>query len=205
MVAAPARVMAAGEAIGAVGGLAGGADCMAMGCGEGEPTAEDDADSPPSTGGSGGSGEAPKAPADAAPHEAGSGSGDAAAASGAGKESSTDSVGSNAAAPKKADAQDKAAASSKAAAAPDEPSTGNSGTTGNSGGDRSRCSVSPSTPVLTAGGETKAIGKIKTGDKAESADPKTGKRSGRRSHRSVTSLFLKGGRAGRTPGRDAMA
>ncbi|TWV53460.1 hypothetical protein FRZ03_09925 [Streptomyces misionensis] len=173
--------MGAGEAIGAVGGLAGGADCMAMGCGGGEPIAGEDADSPPSAGGSGGSGEAPKASADAAPHEAGSGSGDAAAASGAGEESSTDSVGSNAATPKKADAQQKAAASSKSAAAPDEPSAGNSGTTGrSSGGERSRCSFSPSTPVLMAGGKTKAIGKIKTGDKVESADPETGKHKGAR-------------------------
>ncbi|MGM9465196.1 ricin-type beta-trefoil lectin domain protein [Streptomyces murinus] len=175
VVAAPACVMAAGEAIGAVGGLAGGADCMAMGCGGGEPIAGDDADSSPSAGGSDGSGEAPKASADAAPHEAGSGSGDAAAASGAGKESSTDSAGSNAAAPKKADAQGEATASSKAAAAPDEPSTGNSGTT-----PRSRCSFSPETPVLMAGGKTKAIGKIKTGDKVEAADPKTGKHQGAR-------------------------
>ncbi|MGW2822728.1 polymorphic toxin-type HINT domain-containing protein [Streptomyces sp. NPDC001443] len=172
--------MAAGEAIGAVGGLAGGADCMAMGCGGGEPIAGEDADSPPSAGGSGGSGDAPKGSADAAPHAAGSGSGDAAAASGAGKESSTDSAGSNAAAPKKADAQGEATASSKSAAAPDEPSTGSSGTTNKGSGGGSRCSFSPSTPVLMAGGKTKAIGKIKTGDQVESADPKAGKHKGAR-------------------------
>jgi RHS repeat-associated protein len=181
VVAAPACLMAAGEAVGAVGGLAGGADCMAMGCGGGEPIGGEEADSPPSAGGAGEAGEAPKASADAAPHDAGSGSGDAAAASGAGKESTKDSAGTNAAAPKKADSQDEAAASSKAAAAPDEPSTGNSGTTDKgSGSGGSRCSFSPSTPVLMAGGKTKAIGKIKTGDKVEAADPKTGKHRGAR-------------------------
>ncbi|MFB7333853.1 polymorphic toxin-type HINT domain-containing protein [Streptomyces adustus] len=153
---------------------------MAMGCGGGEPIAGEDADSPPAAGGSGGSGEAPKASADAAPHEAGSGSGDAAAASGAGKESSTDSAGSNAAAPKKADAQSEASASSKSAASPDKPSTGNSGTTNKGSGGGSRCSFSPSTSVLMAGGKTKASGKIKTGDKVESADPRTGKHKGAR-------------------------
>ncbi|MFI8073964.1 ricin-type beta-trefoil lectin domain protein [Streptomyces sp. NPDC086033] len=175
VVAAPACVMAAGEAIGAVGGLAGGADCMAMGCGGGEPMSGEEADSPPAAGGAGEGGGAPKASADAAPHEAGSGSGDAAAASGAGKESTTDSAGTNAAAPKKADSQGEAAASSKAAAAPDRPSTGNSGTTA-----RSQCSFSPETPVLMAGGKTKVIGKIKTGDKVEAADPETGKHHGAR-------------------------
>ncbi|MER7937019.1 MULTISPECIES: ricin-type beta-trefoil lectin domain protein [unclassified Streptomyces] len=181
VIAAPACVMAAGEAIGAVGGLAGGADCMAMGCGGGEPMGGDEADSPSGAGGAGDAGEAPKASADAAPHDAGSGSGDAAAASGAGRESTKDSAGANAAAPKKADPQQEAAASSKAAAAPDEPGTGNSGTTDKgSGGENPRCSFSPSTPVLMAGGRTKAIGKIKTGDKVESADPDTGKHKGAR-------------------------
>ncbi|MFQ3559309.1 ricin-type beta-trefoil lectin domain protein [Streptomyces gramineus] len=179
VIAAPACVMAAGEAIGAVGGLAGGADCMAMGCGGGEPIGGEEADSPSGAGGAGDAGEAPKASADAAPHDAGSGSGDAAAASGAGRESTKDSAGANAAAPKKADPQEEAAASSKAAAAPDEPGTGNSGTTDKgSGGENPRCSFSPSTPVLMAGGKTKAIGKIKTGDKVESADPDTGKHKG---------------------------
>lgn len=182
VVAAPACLMAAGEAIGAVGGLAGGADCMAMGCGGGEPIGGEEADSPPAAAGAGGAGKAPKASADAAPHDAGSGSGDAAAASGAGREATKDSAGTNAAAPKKASSQDEAAASSKAVAAPDEPSTGNSGTTaeGSGGGSRSRCSFAPSTPVLMAGGKTKAIGKIKTGDKVESADPKTGRHQGAR-------------------------
>ncbi|MEU8951726.1 polymorphic toxin-type HINT domain-containing protein [Streptomyces sp. NPDC048489] len=181
VVAAPACAMAASEVVGAAGGFVGGADCMAMGCGGGEPIGGEKADSPPSAGGAGGAGEAPKASADAAPHDAGSGSGDAAAASGAGKESTKDSAGTNAAAPKKASSQDEASASSRAAAAPDEPSTGNSGTTdkGSSGGG-TRCSFSPETPVLMAGGKTKAIGKIKTGDKVEAADPKTGKHHGAR-------------------------
>ncbi|MEV7365473.1 polymorphic toxin-type HINT domain-containing protein [Streptomyces sp. NPDC091299] len=43
-----------------------------------------------------------------------------------------------------------------------------------------RCSFSPKTPVLMAGGKTKAIGKIKVGDKVETADPKTGKHQGPR-------------------------
>ncbi|MET8411772.1 ricin-type beta-trefoil lectin domain protein [Streptomyces sp. NPDC005195] len=182
VVAAPACVMAAGEAIGAVGGLAGGADCMAMGCGGGESLGGEEADSPPAAGGAGEAGEAPKASADAAPHEAGSGSGDAAAASGAGKESTKDSAGTNAAAPKKANSQDEATSSSRAAAAPDEPSIGNSGTTAESAGrgDHEQCSFSPETPVLMAGGKTKAIGKIKTGDKVEAANPKTGKHQGAR-------------------------
>ncbi|MFF4630145.1 ricin-type beta-trefoil lectin domain protein [Streptomyces griseorubiginosus] len=175
VVAAPACLMAAGEAVGAVGGLAGGADCMAMGCGGGESLGGEEADSPPAAGGTGDGGGAPKASADAAPHDSGSGSGDAAAASGAGRESTKASAGSNAATPKKADSQGEAAASSKAAAAPDDPSTGNSGTTA-----RPQCSFSPDTPVLMEGGKTKAIGKIRTGDKVESADPDTGKHRGTR-------------------------
>ncbi|MFJ7967103.1 ricin-type beta-trefoil lectin domain protein [Streptomyces sp. NPDC096324] len=180
VLAAPACLIAGGEAVGAVGGLVGGADCMAMGCGGGEPIAEEAGDSPPAGGSAGEAGEAPKASADAAPHDAGSGSGDAAAASGAGKESTSDSAGANAAAPKKASSQDEAAASSRAAAAPDEPSTGNSGTTPEGSGSGAQCSFSPQTPVLMAGGKTKAIGKIKTGDKVESADPRTGKLRGAR-------------------------
>ncbi|MFD6550625.1 polymorphic toxin-type HINT domain-containing protein [Streptomyces sp. NPDC058398] len=182
VLAAPACLIAAGEAVGAVGGLVGGADCMAMGCGGGEPIAEEAGDSPPAGGSAGEAGEAPKGSADAAPHDAGSGSGDAAAASGAGKESTSDSAGTNAAAPKKVNSQDEAAASSRAAAAPDEPSTGNSGTTaeGSGSGNRERCSFSPKTPVLMAGGKTKAIAEIKTGDKVEAANPKTGKHQGAR-------------------------
>jgi RHS repeat-associated protein len=42
------------------------------------------------------------------------------------------------------------------------------------------CSFAPSTPVLMAGGTQKAIGKIKAGDKVESADPSTGKEVGGR-------------------------
>ncbi|WP_158997664.1 ricin-type beta-trefoil lectin domain protein [Streptomyces aureus] len=182
VLAAPACLIAGGEAVAAVGGLVGGADCMAMGCGGGEPIAEEAGDSPPAGGSAGEAGEAPKGSADAAPHDAGSGSGDAAAASGASKEAASDSAGTNAAAPKKANSQDEAASSSRAAAAPDEPSTGNSGTTAENSrsGNRSGCSFSPGTPVLLAGGKTKAIGKIKTGDKVESADPKTGKHQGTR-------------------------
>ncbi|MFE0547079.1 ricin-type beta-trefoil lectin domain protein [Streptomyces sp. NPDC058891] len=179
VVAAPACVLAAGEAVGAVGALAGGADCVAMGCAGGEGIVGEEGDSPPA---GAGSGEAPKASADAAPHDSGGGSGDAAAASSAGRESTSDSAGTNAATPKKASSQDKAASSSKAAAQPDEPSTGNSGTTAeeSSGGEGSGCSFSPETPVLMAGGKTKAIGKIKNGDKVEAADPKTGKHKGTR-------------------------
>ncbi|WP_258574746.1 polymorphic toxin-type HINT domain-containing protein [Streptomyces shenzhenensis] len=42
------------------------------------------------------------------------------------------------------------------------------------------CSFSPDTPVLMDKGNTKPIGKIKSGDKVESADPKTGKHVGPR-------------------------
>ncbi|MGW7409720.1 polymorphic toxin-type HINT domain-containing protein [Streptomyces sp. NPDC054833] len=42
------------------------------------------------------------------------------------------------------------------------------------------CSFTPDTQVLMAHGKTKAIGKIKTGDKVEAADPATGKHKGGR-------------------------
>ena len=42
------------------------------------------------------------------------------------------------------------------------------------------CSFSPDTPVLMDKGKTKPIGKIKTGDKVEAADPNTGKHQGSR-------------------------
>ncbi|MFJ9350933.1 ricin-type beta-trefoil lectin domain protein [Streptomyces sp. NPDC101237] len=179
VVAAPACVLAAGEAGVAVAGLAGGVDCAAMGCAGGEGIPGEEGESPPAGGGSDG---APKASGETAPHEATGGAGDEAASSGASRESASDSAGSNAAAPKKSDSQHAAAASEKSAAGPDEPSTGNSGTTaeGSGGGQRSQCSFSPETPVLMAGGKTKAIGKIKTGDKVEAADAGTGKHKGAR-------------------------
>jgi RHS repeat-associated protein len=180
VIAAPACVVAAGEAGIALGGLAGGADCAAMGCaGVGGFDAEE-GESPPA----GASGdEAPKAAAETSSHdETGSsgGAGNAAAEASAGKESAGDSSGTNAATPKKASVQDKASASTKAAAQPDEPSTGNSGTTAEESGSggATKCSFAPSTPVLMADGKTKAIGKIKDGDKVEAADPDTGKHIG---------------------------
>ncbi|MEU1407035.1 RHS repeat-associated core domain-containing protein [Streptomyces sp. NPDC005728] len=42
------------------------------------------------------------------------------------------------------------------------------------------CSFTPSTPVLMAHGKTKPIGKLKTGDKVEAADPADGKHKGLR-------------------------
>ncbi|MEU6217225.1 polymorphic toxin-type HINT domain-containing protein [Streptomyces sp. NPDC047022] len=42
------------------------------------------------------------------------------------------------------------------------------------------CSFAPETPVLLEDGKTKPIGKIKTGDKVQAADPKTGKHKGAR-------------------------
>ncbi|MEU5314946.1 polymorphic toxin-type HINT domain-containing protein [Streptomyces sp. NPDC021562] len=42
------------------------------------------------------------------------------------------------------------------------------------------CSFAPSTRVLMAGGKTKAISKIKVGDKVQAADPKSGKHQGAR-------------------------
>jgi len=70
------------------------------------------------------------------------------------------------------------------AAAPSEPATGASGsTTIDSTADiptNPKCSFAPATPVLLADGKTKAIGKLKVGDKVEAADPTTGKEVGAR-------------------------
>ncbi|MCX3058378.1 LamG-like jellyroll fold domain-containing protein [Streptomyces beihaiensis] len=54
------------------------------------------------------------------------------------------------------------------------------GSTPESDGSSGNCSFSPDTKVLMGGGKTKPIGKIKTGDKVEAADPKTGKHQGAR-------------------------
>ncbi|MGW9028394.1 ricin-type beta-trefoil lectin domain protein [Streptomyces sp. NPDC055722] len=79
---------------------------------------------------------------------------------------------------KRANAQEHAAEATAEAAKPSKPEAGNAGTKPTESS--ARCSFSPSTPVLMAGGKTKAIGKIKVGDKVESADPKTGKHRGAR-------------------------
>ncbi|MFD4501540.1 ricin-type beta-trefoil lectin domain protein [Streptomyces sp. NPDC058457] len=78
---------------------------------------------------------------------------------------------------KRANAQERAKEADAEATKPDEPSSGTS-----KGGTKpsSRCSFSPDTPVLMDGGKTKPIGKIKTGDKVESANPDTGKHQGAR-------------------------
>ncbi|MGW0943545.1 ricin-type beta-trefoil lectin domain protein [Streptomyces sp. NPDC002623] len=174
VIAAPACVLGAAEGAGMVGGMFGG-DCAAMGCAGGGGFAAEEGDSPPA---GGGTDAAPKAAAEPAPHDAtgsSGGSGDAAADASAGKQSAKDAAGENAAEPKKSDAQHDAAASRKAAAASDDPGTGNSGT--EEGG---QCSFSPDTPVLMAGGRTEKIGKIRTGDKVESADAGTGEHAGAR-------------------------
>ncbi|MCX4589119.1 ricin-type beta-trefoil lectin domain protein [Streptomyces sp. NBC_01549] len=79
---------------------------------------------------------------------------------------------------KRANAQEHAAEATTEAVKPSKPEAGNAGTKPTESS--ARCSFSPSTPVLMAGGKTKAIGKIKVGDKVESADPKTGKHQGAR-------------------------
>ncbi|WP_327404297.1 polymorphic toxin-type HINT domain-containing protein [Streptomyces sp. NBC_01288] len=173
VVAAPACVLGAAEGVGMLSGMVGG-DCAAMGCGGGGFAAEE-GDSPPA---GGGGDAAPKAAAEPAPHDgsgSSGGSGDAAGDASAGKDAASDAAGKNAAEPKKSDVQQDAAAARKASASSDDPGTGNSGT--EEGG---QCSFSPDTPVLMASGRTKAIGKIKTGDKVESADARTGKHSGTR-------------------------
>ncbi|MEV1069464.1 polymorphic toxin-type HINT domain-containing protein [Streptomyces sp. NPDC050263] len=174
VVAAPACVLGAAEGAGMVGGMFGG-DCAAMGCAGGGGFAAEEGDSPPA---GGGTDAAPKAAAEPAPHDAtgsSGGSGDAAADASAGKQSAKDAAGENAAKPKKSDVQHDAAASRKAGASSDDPGTGDSGT--EEGG---QCSFSPDTPVLMADGKAKAIGEIKTGDKVESADAKTGEHAGAR-------------------------
>ncbi|MFF4724702.1 polymorphic toxin-type HINT domain-containing protein [Streptomyces mirabilis] len=65
-----------------------------------------------------------------------------------------------------------------AASKPSKPETGSSGTASAKPRSPGKCSFSPDTPVLMAKGKTKPIGQIKTGDKVEAADPKTGKHQG---------------------------
>jgi RHS repeat-associated protein len=74
------------------------------------------------------------------------------------------------------DLQDGAADANRHAAKADSPHMGGEGTKSRPHG----CSFSPNTPVLMAHGKTKPIGKIKTGDKVEAANPKTGKHRGSR-------------------------
>ncbi|WSX17942.1 polymorphic toxin-type HINT domain-containing protein [Streptomyces sp. NBC_00988] len=174
VVAAPACVLGAAEGAGMIGGMFGG-DCAAMGCGGAGGFAAEEGDSPPA---GGGGDAAPKAAAEPAPHDgsgSSGGSGDAAADASAGKDAASDAACKNAAEPKKSDVQQDAAAARKASASSDDPGTGNSGTE-----DGPTCSFSPDTPVLMAGGKTKKIGRIKTGDKVESADASTGEHRGSR-------------------------
>jgi RHS repeat-associated protein len=64
---------------------------------------------------------------------------------------------------------------------PSDPATGTPGTGDEGGGSTGpRCSFAPTTPVLLANGKTKPIGKLKVGDKVESANPNTGKEEGAR-------------------------
>ncbi|MFF5755969.1 polymorphic toxin-type HINT domain-containing protein [Streptomyces longwoodensis] len=79
---------------------------------------------------------------------------------------------------KRANAQEHASEASAKATRPSKPEAGNAGT--KPAQSAARCSFSPDTPVLMAGGKTKAIGKIKIGDKVESADERTGKHAGSR-------------------------
>ncbi|MEH0579166.1 ricin-type beta-trefoil lectin domain protein [Streptomyces sp. B21-108] len=105
---------------------------------------------------------------------------DAAAAAGAGAKA-VDEAASDAAdlaALKRANAQEHAAETNAKAARPSQPEAGNAGT--KPAESAARCSFSPDTPVLMSGGKTKEIGKIKVGDKVESADQKTGKHVGSR-------------------------
>ncbi|MEU2306504.1 polymorphic toxin-type HINT domain-containing protein [Streptomyces misionensis] len=71
-----------------------------------------------------------------------------------------------------------------AAARPSAPKAGSSGTKPPT---LSKCSFSPDTPVLMAKGATKPIGKIKTGDRVEAADPRTGKH---KDPRAVTATWI---------------
>ncbi|MEY2247972.1 ricin-type beta-trefoil lectin domain protein [Streptomyces sp. BF23-18] len=79
---------------------------------------------------------------------------------------------------KRANTQEHATEATAEAVKPSKPEAGNAGTKPTESS--ARCSFSPSTPVLMADGKTKVIGKIKTGDKVESADPRTGKHRGDR-------------------------
>ncbi|MFC1429406.1 polymorphic toxin-type HINT domain-containing protein [Streptacidiphilus sp. N1-3] len=60
---------------------------------------------------------------------------------------------------------------------PTDPSTPSKGVPAES---NAKCSFDPTTPVLLADGKTKPIGKLKVGDKVESANPDTGKDEGGR-------------------------
>jgi RHS repeat-associated protein len=80
---------------------------------------------------------------------------------------------------KRANAQEHAKEADTEATKASEPETGNSGTKSTAAAkEPSRCSFSPDTPVLMDKGKTKPIGKIKTGDKVEAANPKTGHHQG---------------------------
>lgn len=82
---------------------------------------------------------------------------------------------------KRANAQGHAKEADAEAAKASEPETGNSSTKPTvEPKTSSRCSFSPDTPVLMDKGKTKPIGKIKTGDKVEAANSKTGKHQGAR-------------------------
>ncbi|MEU4872408.1 ricin-type beta-trefoil lectin domain protein [Streptomyces sp. NPDC021608] len=105
---------------------------------------------------------------------------DAAAAAGAGAKAVDEAASDVAdlAALKRANAQEHAAETNAKAARPSKPEEGNAGT--KPAESAARCSFSPDTPVLMAGGKTKEIGKIKVGDKVEAADQKTAKHTGTR-------------------------
>ncbi len=96
-----------------------------------------------------------------------------AAKAGASEKATEDASAAKGAVAKDPDPQTHAEHANAAAAKPDTPGKGASGSP-------KGCSFSPSTPVLMDGGKTKPIGKIKTGDKVESADPETGKHQGAR-------------------------
>ncbi|MFF4121421.1 ricin-type beta-trefoil lectin domain protein [Streptomyces sp. NPDC001714] len=104
--------------------------------------------------------------------------GNAAAASDSLNEAAADEADMVAA--KRANAQEHAKEADAAATKPSEPETGNAGTKSAPKTKSSRCSFSPDTPVLMGDGKTKPIGKIKTGDKVQAANPKTGRHQGAR-------------------------
>ncbi|MGW1158195.1 ricin-type beta-trefoil lectin domain protein [Streptomyces sp. NPDC002519] len=79
---------------------------------------------------------------------------------------------------KRANAQERAKEADAAATRPSKPEAGNAGT--KPAESVARCSFSPDTPVLMDNGKTKPIGKMKSGDKVEAANPKTGKHQGAR-------------------------
>ncbi|GAA3788283.1 hypothetical protein GCM10022403_023450 [Streptomyces coacervatus] len=109
----------------------------------------------------------------------GAAEGNAAAASDSINEAAADEA--DIVAAKRANAQEHAKEADAEAAKASEPETGNSGTKPTSEAkEPSRCSFSPNTPVLMDKGKTKPISKIKTGDKVEAANPKTGKHQGAR-------------------------